>query len=265
MKFYNYLNEQPQEILNPDQITQMLESNCRNYLKDLKQVNFKRPFLLSGRSKNKSPIFKGTVRKNRQPKDTPQSLHDLINDKFEEKFGVRLRGNSLFITGRTTEAKQYGKPYIIFPINEYQVYWSEKVNDLYAYFFSYLEDFYFRTRIYKEEANDIFSYVSTGDISYVQKPNFVDELNLAVDQWKEFREKFLQRLNFIIKTFEQGKMEEGLKTGVEIMLYCNQYYAFELHPDVLNNLFESLKKIGINIDDSKENYLSFARLVTGKT
>ena len=66
----------------------------------------------------------------RKPKDT-QHIHDLLNDKSEEKFGWRIR-NGIFTITDKYQANHYGTPYIFIPIGDYKYVHNDHVIDLTA-------------------------------------------------------------------------------------------------------------------------------------
>jgi len=89
-RLIKHLNENnPLDLLNLVQF----KKDCLPYLKQLKKDNFK--FLYSGRRKT-DPIFKQKVRKDRKPLDTPEEIHNLIDNEFFYQHGVKARSQSLF-------------------------------------------------------------------------------------------------------------------------------------------------------------------------
>lgn len=74
-------------------------------------------------------FFFGSVRKGRKPKDTPIEIHDHANEWFLNEFKIKHRSESLFITGKMEDTKKYGRPYVIFPVGNFNFVWSPKVKD----------------------------------------------------------------------------------------------------------------------------------------
>jgi hypothetical protein len=193
-KFIKYLNEDTEEAL------QILERDCKPFLDAVKKRDM--PFLYSGRKK-KFKWFKGEVRKNRTPKDTPVEVHNLVDDAFQMKFGKRLRSNCLFTTLSKYHAYNYGTVYYIFPIGKYEIFWHPKVVDLYetmdSYYNGYLED------NSGKEIIDISKDLTPNDkelfLTYLTKP--------IADLVKGYTTKIPSKL---VKS--------------EIMLDTKEYYAF---------------------------------------
>lgn len=129
MRFKEYLNEQNDG--NIKEILEKIKKDCQPFLKDLKKASPLDDLLYSGRKKSES-AFKGTVRKNRNPKDTPLDVHNWLDNWFEENFGIKARSNSIITTGDSDVAKGYGNLYVIFPIGNYEIIWSPRINDLYT-------------------------------------------------------------------------------------------------------------------------------------
>ena len=127
MRLNNYLNENAG--IGKDEIFDLIRKDCKPFLKELSKCRDIRNPLLSGR-KGKPSIFKGRVRKDRVPKDTPIPIHNYIDDFLEEMLGVRPRSNSVFCTTDFGDTVPYGSPYTLFPIGKYRLVYNPDVNDL---------------------------------------------------------------------------------------------------------------------------------------
>lgn len=128
MKFYNYIKEEENWLIKSGRLDPILK-DCMPYLKKLKKNNFR--FIYSGR-KTGEVTFKKNIRKDRKPSDMPEEIHNILDEKFKEKFGVKVRSESLFGSVRINQASFYGIPYYIFPIgNNYSLIWNENIRDLY--------------------------------------------------------------------------------------------------------------------------------------
>lgn len=55
------------------------------------------------------------------PKDTPGQVHELFNEMLYDYTGVRGRSESIFATGRFTQANSYGNVYHVLPVGDYKV------------------------------------------------------------------------------------------------------------------------------------------------
>lgn len=128
-KFYKYINEKS----NLDDFDlEEFKNDCYPFLKLLKKNNYH--FLYSGRKSNES-VFKKKVRKNRIPKDTPTELHNLLDEEFKNKFGVKARSQSLFTHTEMIRTVAYGKTFYVFPVGKnYDLIWNENVVDLFSNF-----------------------------------------------------------------------------------------------------------------------------------
>lgn len=70
------------------------------------------------------------IRMNRRPSKTDKILSNVLNKAFDSYFGVPLRSASLFCTGSTSFARNFGSLYKIYPSDDFNVYWSPNVKDL---------------------------------------------------------------------------------------------------------------------------------------
>lgn len=74
------------------------------------------------------------TRKDRRPKDTEAAIHQVADNWFNEKFGIRFRSQSLFVTSNVGTAATYGATrqhvFRIIPLGEYSYCWSESCKDM---------------------------------------------------------------------------------------------------------------------------------------
>lgn len=82
-------------------------------------------------------LFESRLR-NRRPVNTPQHLHDKVNEIFEPKFGWKIR-NGVFCYGFTSlndvpDELGYGKQYLCFPIGNFSFVFSPDHFDLCGHF-----------------------------------------------------------------------------------------------------------------------------------
>ena len=129
MKFKQYLIEK--EMISFRDLLLLLNDNCQPYINEYKSSIGKTTplFFLSGRY-NTDPYFIRNVRKDRMPKDMPYKIHNELDDRFYQEYGIRARSNSIFVTGAYNDAKSYGDVVKHGHIgNKYQ--YGDKVNKQY--------------------------------------------------------------------------------------------------------------------------------------
>jgi hypothetical protein len=68
----------------------------------------------------------------RVPKDMAMNDHVSLNAYFEKNYGHPYR-NSLFVSGTRSIAAGYGKPYAIFPMGKFEYIWHPEIMDLYDF------------------------------------------------------------------------------------------------------------------------------------
>lgn len=74
-------------------------------------------------------VFTKPIRTDRTPRDLHLRWHNLFDDFFEQKFGIRFRSASLFTTGYFVAASHYGTPYIVIPAGGFKFCWSPAIED----------------------------------------------------------------------------------------------------------------------------------------
>jgi len=157
MRFKQYLTE---GSLTQKEILDIIEKDCKPFLTDWRKLKTD-DFLLSGR-KNKDRFSKKQVRKNREPLNTPLSIHNLMDDWFYKKFGIRSRSNAVFCSFDEKTADSYGYTFLIFPIGKYKAVSSKIIEDLYNFIF---EDRTDREKEYSKEKlhQEIIKTLEKGD------------------------------------------------------------------------------------------------------
>lgn len=117
MRLKDYLNE---GFMKLEQALEYIDDNCQPYISELQRAKRVGGLLLSGR-REANPFFTDSIRKDRRPKDTPRELHDLLDELFEQEYGLKPRSQSLFCNPKMSEIRTYGSPYFIFPIGRFKI------------------------------------------------------------------------------------------------------------------------------------------------
>ena len=134
MKFEQYIKESKDKDKLFNAI-KAIHKNCQPYLLQWLYA-FKGSLLkpLYRGSNNKGDIFTSKTRQgDRKPLNTPPEIQKGIDDYFEKKYGHRYRSSSYFTTGLGSEARDYGKVYMIFPVGRFNYIYNPNVIDLYLY------------------------------------------------------------------------------------------------------------------------------------
>jgi hypothetical protein len=145
-------------------------------------------------------------RSDRNPKDTPEWAHKIIDDFFEEKFNQRLRSSSTFVFNAKTPAGAYGLPHMVIPVGKYSLYWSSTVGDL---------------------TTDLFPDLSSGADSWLAGGmEFWENEGFQAEDVSRYMEEHFIRDRLQEFDYKRGPNEEALKDGHgEIMLVCARYLA----------------------------------------
>jgi len=211
MKFKRYLNERKITSIekNIKYIIELFEKNCKPYFDDFYSI-WEGEFFISGRKSNNEAFTKKKVRKNRKPKDTPMEIHDIIDDWFYKKFGIKARSNSIFCSFNENTANEYGNPYYIIPIGKYSTIASPTIKDIYA---EIVQDKIDRTK-YDDEYDDDR-----------MKKDIISELKHG--------------------NYKKNKKVSDSKThsSTEYMLHCNEYYIInsnEMTDDIEEQILTEL-------------------------
>ena len=187
----HYLNEQ--DDMTDEQIKQIIERDCAPYLQEVGDKS-----LLRGMPINQQFLKKRTRLADRIPKDTPPELHNMINEYFVKEYKKPFR-NAMFCTGKLHEAKQYGTPYAVYPIGDFEYLWSPTVIDLWL--------------TYDESKYELRKQLSKSGI-----------LNVAPDFENKMHELFLKEY-IVRKYIHNSALQAAIQIGNEVMVWCEEYYA----------------------------------------
>lgn len=206
MRFYSYLNE---ALLTVDDFQKMAK-DCKPFLKRLKRNNFDW-FIFSGRKGTYKPFEKIKIRKNRKPKDMPEIIHNALDEEFRDRFGVKARSQSFFVLMSPQATTEYGKPHYVFPVGDYKLIYSYKIDDLYRYL-----DMRF--------ARDLD--VSMDDIAPRFQENPDDEhLGISPDEWEDYLHQIVRET--VSMYTESKEVPLQLPLEHELMLITSEARLFE--------------------------------------
>lgn len=210
--FKKFINEEEHSsIFNANIIADIIKRDCSKWLKEVK--NPSKSLIYRGSksvSLGKNLLTKKSVRTDRSPKDTPKKMHDYIDNWFNKKFGIKFRSQALFVSGDKDIANQFGKVWIVFPINDYDYLWSPFFKDM-------TEDIddAIMTRVKK-----LFnSYeLSKEDFEYIQK--YGSYASISIYRGNEILDYVLDKAEYKMNL----NLTAAIKQGLEIMIYTDEYY-----------------------------------------
>ncbi len=155
MKFKQYiLNEGSGAVrgldVTEEEMIEVLRKRCKPFL----QERDKNLFLFRGTRKfrnSENPMQIVKPRTNRKPKDTDPEIHEMLDEKFKEKFGWYARSEGVFCHTELMEARKYvgfnaDNVYLFFPVGRYKYVYNPYIEDIYnelpesAFDYSYVDD-----------------------------------------------------------------------------------------------------------------------------
>ena len=162
-RFKEYITE---GNLTLEQAIEGIKKDCKPFLKDIKGTLGTLVRMQGGTSSN--PFLLKTIRKEREPLDTFEPIHEITDNWFNKEFGWKARSNVIFCWGKpfSNISDILTNYYLVFPVGKYKYVWSPEVNDL----TEYLEadkDFYHGKHPEKEEMDDILDRLV--DAKYTDK------------------------------------------------------------------------------------------------
>lgn len=120
----------------------MVKKNCRPFLSQVSKCSKWGDYIFTRSIGRNFPggkvILQKRVRQDRRPSDTPEIVHNYINDELEKKFGWRPREQAAFTFSHYVMAEVGYSP-MFFPIGKFEIVWHPKIRDLYTHA---IEDIY---------------------------------------------------------------------------------------------------------------------------
>lgn len=212
--------------------------DCAPFFKEMGGLkNIQNNPLFRGIKKSIDTAIKTDINQNRLPVDTPEAIHEEFVEAFSQAGFKANRNNSMFCTGSLEQAENYGIPYIIFPVGEYDITWSPDVIDMYtSAFYTMLAErgnlridfksakefleFQGFTDTYFDDENDQEIYINNFMYNLGEKinefwPNILSEANLT----------FYDLSSFLKKEYKSSNIFQAIKSKCEIMVSCKSAYV----------------------------------------
>lgn len=245
MKFYQFLNEDKEKW---KQLEKKLIEKCSPFLKDFKKSNT-RNLLYIGKKQNINHYKRKKTRKNRDPLDTPEKIHEYFDKELYKRYGIKGRSECVFATADESEVQSYGNSYIILPTGKYKILWSPKIKDLW----SKIEDELNILDIIKygtlknseslidnladeyeegdnEEGDNVENDWKGGNISASNEREYIEK------RLKEIEKETQHEIDEILDSYQVGNLKKAIKSQNEIMIDCDYYFLidFKYEKSILN-------------------------------
>lgn len=234
-----------------DNLTKLFKILYPNISQILKIYKDNNKFFYRGISSSEN-IFIYKPRKNRKPKDTSMEGHNFFNKILNSYTNNKVnRSNATFATSNFYEADKYGNVFIIFPFNNFDYLFSNKIKDLYDFYKKSKETIYNKKIFNKKYA---LSFFRNGEIIIrIMKNN--EDVNVLFEEMKTYYRIYHKKILSKYKFDEANTKEKK----IEKILYILRHEILgEKHENFIQNL---LKKYTINIFDDKTYIDAFKKTV----
>lgn len=255
MKFQEYLTEATFNKEAFDMMWSNLMADCDEYVKILKKSNTRGKFLWRGTNDRVKTFKKIKPRKDRIPKDTPEEIHELLDELFKKYHGWKARSEGVFVTSNKSDAYAYGDAYLFFPFNGYKFLWNSSISDLWSDIENegyHLEEMPYEEYDYEQEygegGNGQWQYdgIDTGtpdesearEIAAEAEGIDIEEIDyrdlkwipeLTYEEWAEEKEQDWTDLRrdwfeVNVKNYKNKNLLKAIESGNEMMFKCKYYY-----------------------------------------
>jgi len=190
LKFKNYLIEiekkdQPLEHIRNKTIIEMLEKDCKQFLKESRGTFIWRGVKNLQSKMGGKDYIKIKPRINRQPTDTPLYIHKYVDKVFKEKFGWPARSEGVFVTGEKARARYFGELASVWPIGSFKFVWSPSVRDFTV-----------------DMPTDLVDYESMDELPVGAEIDLIE----------------------ILESYTNKDLLQAIRMNKEIMIKCKEYY-----------------------------------------
>jgi len=215
MRLIRHLNEDTW-FEEKDKAIAMIKEDCKPVLKEIKKA---KKLIWRGAKIQNSLITRRRTRMNRRPLNTEIEIHKILDQLFKKKFGWRARSQSITGTSNMDSALMFGdRPYLLFPIGEYDVIWRKNIGDFIQVIPLWVED-YFEAKAGKINIRRLIEIWSRGILKGIDADDPDVEKILLV--------KIKKDLEYEVSKCTSGKLSQALKGRHELMFKCKEYYLVE--------------------------------------
>jgi hypothetical protein len=251
----------PNDVFEQIRNSQFFKNNYENWLHDSKRDVDDDPIrkLYRGMDMNK-PVTVIKPYKKRRPLDTIIQYHAFTNSKSEEVLGIKVR-DLIFSRVYPGPVKDYGNPYLLFPLGDYTLYYNEKVRDFTTYYDAHIKLSTMVMRAMSELFGDFKAYTpvkadvellvdgllvedhvsfrktinnnlsKVADIIYASAEKTYDDLNITKEKlYKTISRNINSRLDALEKYITGMKTTKIVKDidDVEVMIDASEIIAIDI-------------------------------------
>jgi len=203
MRIKQYLNDETRfikdKVVTDETLINIIKKKCLPFLKENKGGKL----LWRGSRWDIENIKILTPRQNRLPMDTPERIHNFVDDIFKKKYGWKARSEGVFVTSNRKEAQDYGNIGIFFPIGKFNYLYNNKIRDF--------------TENLKNSG--IISFDDIDAAAYKEfwkSPPDEDELK----EINQLRDNLINT----IRSYEKTNLSKASRSDIEIIFKCEHYY-----------------------------------------
>ena len=187
--------------------------------------------------------------KKRKPLDTILQFHAYANSKSEEVLGVKVR-DLIFSRIHAGPLKDYGNPYLLFPLGDYDLYYNENIRDFTT---SYDADIKLSTMVMRAMRELFGNYKAYAPVK-MDVDILVD--GLPVEDYVSFRET----INRNLKRVTEIIYESVEKTYDDLAVTKEQLYKTIYK--YINNKLDNIEKYVTDMEKTKiVNNVGYAEIM----
>lgn len=275
LSFKQYLQEDKDlEETSPEEAARIVAKECSEFIKEvgikISDSLVVKNGLYRAVGKMTRPITKSPGNVDREPRDSSEQLHKVLDNYLSKKFGFPYRSKGTFVSNKPEGTESYGTPNLFFPVNGYRYVYSKQINDAFVSFqnisgiFRPRDAEMFQTIIddMHDEVLDLLDEhlqdekienIDSLDMDH-ELEKFIDafkfgNINDAAEKWFYLVKAWLNRVNpytdkNLSHILSMGHLYDYIST--EIMFDCKSYYLISLasrHSQYTERFLRELKKL----------------------
>lgn len=224
---------------NSKELPDIIEKECSDILKIYRSTG---KYLYRGEKDAKmNTVFKAGIHPERIPVQMDPSTHTKFKNAMIAAGFRAHRGNSIFTTGNTGTASEWGKTFIILPTNGFDYTWFD-YDDRYSngYVFNDIEEFSNRRR-YQMAYTRMNDYgLDKINVELKNDPNYREKDTLeqyskfgfnsdgSIRPWKEIELEIWKNFVTVSLGAMKTRLSEAVSDGKEVLFANCQYYGIPL-------------------------------------
>lgn len=204
-------------------------------------------------------------RSDRRPTDTATALHDRLDNRLYQDFGIKYRSTSFFVSGDEGLADDYGRVCLILPLGEFKYVYSKNTRDAYNKFRARKVRAYILKQPEAQHLDLSGMPTGEGQGGEATTRHNENEAMAWLDNRPETRalvDRWFEEAYQLCKYTAPSNIIEGIWSSNELMLHCAQVAVIPVQPTVHPDTIQAAERqLNAKFDLGMEAYPGTKELI----